>query len=761
MYIYYNHPNGNLENISVCGVPFKIERKNAVIASLINGNYMELQFEGSCEAVYFLGMCTESWQCSEWWGQQEPNYDHSTRLFFGDRVGRIRIIYENRTEDMIPLLFGVNVWNYNLYFKSKPHEGNMMSFSAPYDEPFRSDANAAKLLDDCLKLTENTADNAEKGSKFVLGFKISPEKKIKKIIFHKDDGKRAGFCVSAVTGVTELSALACKDKLTDLSYYLRKDYFAATDRLARRIYQFKDELPEHDPLVEIKNYDGPDINFGGCNIAEIYTNVYRRNLTDMAYGKITDDGMPHTSSAGTANFGCYIGFGTYNVGDSYGAHVWTRDIGRTLTELVNNGYFSRTVSAADQLHKMLYNPSVWFHIPHWKRVANLIAQNENDIFNEGNENDGHASVMLFMYSLYNKGAVDKTWLYDHKKELKDASDYYLWQKDHPAESGYNGMLYSNSEASTQTNGGYDLFSNVISALALKSYAVLFDVMEDQNYAAELRSLAEGLKCEYNCRFMMSHPRLGKVYTDTTDDCWTYEYKRFAELFLQSDVAGYDIYRDAPELFEVMSRTFEAERELYYNPASGRQMGYGQGYLTLTVLSLDLFDELTDCMEAAAMFSYHHTDFKYIVPEGVIMHGDCLYWYRNSDLGNAVQQAEIVKCARLVVGIDDIDKTRGLRLIPRMPLTWNLIDVKDYPVTGMNFNSGKISYTYRRMKTPELPAGAAITAHDSETAYTMEYNSTVKVETIRFGPFNTPDIRVNGADSKKDIVKIQGRYFVYI
>ena len=73
-------------------------------------------------------MATESWQCSEWWGQQEVLYDHSTRLFFGDRIGNFRIVFDDETMELVSVIFGVNAFNYNLFYKPKPHEGNLMSF---------------------------------------------------------------------------------------------------------------------------------------------------------------------------------------------------------------------------------------------------------------------------------------------------------------------------------------------------------------------------------------------------------------------------------------------------------------------------------------------------------------------------------------------------------------------------------------------------------------------------------------------------------
>ncbi len=752
----FHHDRGVGEfdaELKVKGIPFRVKEENGTVAKI---DRREIDFEGRYEALFFLGMSTDSWQCSEWWGQQEAQYDHSTRLFIGDRIGRISVIYEDATEDMISVIFGVNAWNYNLFFKPKDCEGNLNSFAAPYDEPFRSDPEAAKLLSNSLRLMENEDEGAVKATKWVMGYRVRPEKRVVRIQFDREAAKSAGFVVSAVTGVEAGCPLDPAWKLLDQDFFLSKRFYADADKLARRLYQFRDELPEHDPLLELPDYDAPDIRFSGDNMAEIYTNVYRKNIMDMAYGKVTDDGMPHTSTANTANFGCYIGFGSFAISGQYAQDIWTRDVGRLLTEILHNGYHERALSAADPLHEMLYYPSIRFKLPHWKRIANKIARDEQELFNEGKENDGHASIMMYIYGLYNQGAVDVSWLKAHRKQLKDAADYFIWQVENPDQSNFDRVLYSESEASRQQYGGYDLYSNVISATALICYARLFEAMGEEGYAGKLKDTASLIKRGVDERFMMDHPRFGKVYTDTTDDCWTYEYKRFCELLMHSDVYGYDVHRDNPALFEVMSRTFEAQREQYYQPEAGRQMGYGQGYLTLAVLSLDLYDEFSECMDAATAFCYHHSDFNYIVPEGVIMHGSKRFWFRNCDLGNGVQQAEIIKCARLIAGIDDLDRSRGLRLIPRLPNRWNSIQVKDYPVTLRDYTTRKFAYTYRRIKPGET---GRVVALCGDSGYAMDFDTGVELDYLRMGPFDGPDIQVQGGQAT--VEKIQGRYFAYV
>ena len=359
--------------------------------------------------------------------------------------------------------------------------------------------------------------------------------------------------------------------------------------------------------------------------------------------------------------------------------------------------------------------------------------------------------MMAIYSLYRKGGVGKDWLIANRDHLKAAADYYLWQEYHPVESNFNGILYSHSETSSQTFGGYDLYSNIISAIALELYARLFDVLEEGDYATDLRRLADKLRRGCAERFLMDHEKYGQVWTDTTDDCWTYEYKRFADLILSSDYLSLDMASADEALFEMMTRTFAAEREVYYSPYSGRQMGYGQGYLTGAVLMLDLVEEYTACVNASANLCYHHTDVPYVVPEGVILHGSGQYWFRNSDLGNAVQQAEIIKEARLMLGVDDFDPA-ALKIVPRLPATMTAMEAKGLPVITAN---GVRTVDYRYERSQKLPLWAT----DGHASYSASFTSDVNVSAVRFGPFVDKDITTNGEITC--INKVQDYYYVYI
>lgn len=753
---FYHLNNDAAETLVYHDIPFKVEKNDGIVKAMdINAMHYsgakKHYLNQKCEALFFLGMTTSSFQCSEWWAQKERNYDYSRRLFIGDRIGKIHIIYDDRTEDLFSILFGVNVWNYDLFEKAKDWEKGISSWGGPFREPFESDKEAEKLFYNCMQLMENTGETVEKNTKWVFGIKVNPNKVIKSVRFSLDESKEAGFNVSSVTALAAGEEIKKDWKIIDLDYFLSKKYYANVDKLSRRLYQFRDELPQKVDAIVPLNYDAPKVKFKGNGFADIFTNVFSINIMDMAYIKVDDTGRTHTSSKNPYHFGCYIGMGTFNQGTCYYDHVWTRDVGRGLMEICNVGYFDRCNLAVEDLHKLLYYPSTIFKEPHWKRIANM-TENDGAMFDnvQGKENDGHASAMLAIYTLYNKGGVDVAWLKEHHKQLFDAANWFVWQIENPAESNFDRVLYSNSEASTQIHGGYDLFSNILAVSALRAYVLMFEDMGDEKSVRKFSWAADIIYNGCKERFVLDHPRFGKVFTDTTDDCWTYEYKRFADLFIKSDLYGYDVFVDDYAVFEMMNRTFDAQLEDFYYPEAGRQMGYGQGYLTETVLMLDRYKEMTDCVEAASMFCYHHTDVPYIVPEGVIIHGSKRFWYRNSDLGNAVQQAEIIKVARLIIGLDDISKKRGLRIIPRLPDTWNEISVIDYPVTTCDKETVTVSYCYKRL--------------DNGFEVNFKAEKEVLVDFIRVGPFpgDTSGVSVEGTDAAEvKLVRINDRNFAYI
>ena len=704
--------------IELSGIPFSLEMKNGIPESYRHDKTVKVHTGVPVQMAFFTGMATNAARASEWWGSNESAYNHSVRVFIGDCLGYLDIFYHGGPVEIVPLIFGMNVWNYELYFPKKDNEPHLETFGGPYNEPFASDEKAQALLERSLCLNEL---DQGKALKYIMALRLR-DRPVEAVGFRTAEPKTAGVYISAMTFLK--CGCPCPDvRVLEWSALQNRGWQYDLDCLARRLYQFKDDIPARVAPLETTQV-GPKLCFAGSNVAEIFTNVVQVNLLDMATDKVTEDGMMHTSSSDAPSFGMYVGMGTFaNAVGAYRNQIWSRDVGRLLMELCAFGAGERVKPACDRLMAFLYDPSLGHMQPNWKRVANA-SQFDKHLQNyaKGKENDGHAALMLAIYNAFRTGHVDKDWMEYNKTAVFDAADWFCWQIDHPDKSHFDTVLHSESEASTQQKGGYDLFSNTFSFYALTAFSRLSTVLDWEMLEQKCATAAAVLMRGIMDTFVFDHPRFGRILVDNTYDCWTYEYKRFALLFLLPDLFGFDIEAVNPEWSDLCVNTFAAQKSEYFNPYSGRQMGYGQGYLTQTCALLDAVDDFTACVEAAAFFCYHQYDHSYIVPEGVICHGSGRYWFRNCDLGNAVQQAEIVKIARLILGVDDVSVPGKLSLIPRLPDSFTGFTATGYPVIteggkpNINISYGRTEHGYRLCLDCEEP---------------------VFLTQVRFGPFTGP------------------------
>jgi hypothetical protein len=695
------------ETLSVRGVPFHTVREGGRVAALPYG--VELPVGSAAgeqvDALFFLGMVTRarSGECG-WAG--ERFYGYQRKLYLGDVLGRIHLLYDGNIMDAIPLIFGVNVWTYETFTLVQPHEQPAFPVFAPYREPLDSDPAAASLFHDSLLLHEN--ETGEKYTRYV--FALRPRsRKLAWVTVRPWGAREAGVGVSAITALTG-AVDAGAWRMTGAEYYVQKRYLPSLDRLSRRLYQFRDDLPHRFPASKPDGYRGPQIELSGAPEAELLTNVYYHNIYDMAAHKIDADGTPHTSTRDAPCYGFYEGIGTYRQGGHYNYHdqIWSRDIGRMLCELIEHGEHEAARKAAGHLLRYLYDPSSVFTQPHWKRIVNaselgVFPENyEGKSFQEfvqGRENDGHASVMLMLYRLYQHGCVDGAWLHAHERELVDAAEWSCWQMDNAAESGFDRVLCSESESSNGEYGGYDLFSNAYSQAALAAFAALARALDEPELAARWQAYAGRLQDGIDAVFTADHPRYGRVLCEPESDNWPSELKRMASLLLMPETVGYDPAEDAPGRMSIWENTYRAQKETFFSPMVGGSMGYGQGYTTQAALLLDQVEDYTACLQWAARFSYHHTERPYIVPEGVTYHPSGRFWYRHTDLGNCVQQTEIIKCVRLVLGLDDLQPEAGLRLVPRLADGWDRIEARGYPIVVSEAGERatvRVDWQYRRV-----------------------------------------------------------------
>jgi len=446
-----------------------------------------------------------------------------------------------------------------------------------------------------------------------------------------------------------------------------------------------------------EGYKGPKVLFKGDNYAAILTNAFYANVNDIL-AKVDEQGMYHTSTKDAVNWGGR-GFGTYkeNAGLYY-ATSWTRDLGRSLREITDLGFLDTGTRCADYCFR---EARLWSerpdlllkgeHVPdHWSRVAN-----RPDI-PSAFENDGHGLISLYLYDLWAHVPNRTEWLTANWADVEKAGDWILWQFDHPELSGAkDGVLYTTGEAAA--GKGYSVYADYACMDALKGLARMAHSIGQEDAAKRWSERAAAMHDAMAQRYMVDDPKYGKV--------WTLDYAGWPDkstvlgpLIFLADFSGFAPEDDDPAWRAVNLATYRRTVDMFTPKYFyGQAMGYGQGFVTESALLLDQMHDAEEMLNWTAKEIYDPKYKSFIVPEGVQMEPDGRFWYRAGDLGNGVQEGEIVKVMRLVIGVDNVEPGR-VRVFPRMPYGWTEMEVKDLPVVvakAGEIGTAHLSYTLRR------------------------------------------------------------------
>lgn len=705
-------------------------RKSDSPRNLVPGIYLT---NVTLSAVVIAGMTTAAPEASDRWGMAEPANAFEGRIFIGDRLGRVVVRYGDDTLEQIPILFGVNVWPYELFTPCLPEEKALLTSRAlshgPFREPLASDPAAARLLQSSLRILENP--DSPKPFHYLMGIRVRPVP-LKSIELIDEKLRNAGWQVGAISGLAVGTPPPAGLHLLDESFFIRQTHLAPAEALARRFYQYEDELPSNlAPPIPTAGY--PQLEFAGPPAAAVLAHVFATNSRDLVENKLAPDGRLRSSSPTAPNFGGYIGMGTWREGPGqYARQSWSRDAGPALRELLALGRDREARSAGEALLRYLYDADPRHKRPNWKRVINATEIGESDTRkHQRAENDGHAAIMLAMAQLATSPAVDEAWMDQHWPAFSDAGNWFPWQMQHREISAFDGLLYNESESSG--GGGRDLYSNSQAALALRAFANLAAARGDEIHADKWNQSAVLLEKAIAGRLSLTadpHDPLTPRYidTDTLFDSWAYGWKRMAPLLANADLQGFSAL-DRPGEALRLNHTYNQLRGPGITPPdAGRVMGYGQAYFAQSALLLDCTRDATRAVERAAAFCYHR-DHPYLVPEGVILHPQGRYWFRNGDLGNLMQQAEMLKMIRLLPGIDDRTSAAGLTLIPRLPNGWSRIEAHDWPVRVAEpdgrWSRAHIDFTYERQP---------------DQSYRMKFrcDRAIPIASVRIGPFKNKE-----------------------
>ena len=659
----------------------------------------------------------------------------SVRFFVGDEIGRIRLNYADGTTQVFPLLLGEGVWWGRAFYD--------------FQEPFSTDARFRHAFAASLRLYPPKP--LEDGN--YVAVIVPRHAPIRSITVENSPAKKGTLIIKGITvesgdadsiaGAVSLPPGAHPEEFEEFARIktlrpLGNDKKQAEQRfndLRQAIYTTDDDFKGHVAASAPPGYGGPQLTFKGNIFADILSNVFRYNVQDIA-DKIDQDGMYHTSTKDAIEWGGYRGFGTFrkNVGGYYDVS-YARDMGRSLQEIAALGDTAPAGRCADySLHmarSYVTDPELKFKgivlPPHWSMLVNRPAPRSF-------ENDGQGLTMLFLYRLWQRLPDRDEWLRTRWPDIKAAGDWILWQFAHPEVSGAtNGLLHTTGESAD--GNGYSVYPDTICMHALEALAQMADSIGKPDSAEQWRKRAGEMRQAITSQYIVTDPKYGRV--------WTLEYANWIDrasvlgpLIFQADYQGFAPEDSNPQWRAVNLATYQRLIDTY-KPFGfyGQAMGYGQGFVTQSALLLDRMHDATQMLDWAAKEIYNPRQGSFIVPEGVQIDPTGRFWYPMGDLGNGVQEGEIVKTLRLVVGMDDTQPDR-LQFFPRMPYDWKQIEVEKYPLTFAS--SGNLETAF--LNYDLLRSG-------DRMFLKISADKNIGKVVIRLGPFakplKSPTVRVNG------------------
>jgi len=648
--------------------------------------------------LFLLGLI-ETQRASAW----SSPLTYAARYIVGDNLGAIRLHYADGSTQDYPLILGESVWWGLPFYQTR--------------EPFPTDARLHKAFEQSLHLYP--AAPVDDGNYVaVIVPKNSP---LSSIEITNSPEKHGSVAISGITAeiapdaripgalpilpgdfplefqkfVAEKSLRPAGVDESDSKTHLRNlsDAFYSTDA------DFKSPVAPEIPAA----YTGPRVTFKGDNYTAALQNAFYANVQDML-DKIDADGTYHTS---TRNALAWSGdprsaggeFGTFrkNVGVYYG-DAWSRDFGRTMQELTELGFLNKTTPTADfafrSARSWAQNPSLKYKgvslPPHWNRVIN------HPDFAQPLENDGHGLIALFIYKLWQRVPDRDAWLRARWPDVKAAGDWIPWQFDHADVTGAkDGMLYTTGESAA--GKGYSVYPDAVCMTALEALAQMADSIGETQSAALWRDRAQKMRAAISARYAITDPKYGRVWTLESAG-WPNQSTVLGPLIFLADYRGFAPQDDDPAWRPVNEAAYQRLIDTY-RPFGfyGWAMGYGQGFVTQAALLLDRMKDVTPMLNWTARETWDPEIHSFIVPEGVQIDPTGRYLFRTGDQGNGVQEAEIVKIFRILIGIDDNQPER-LRIMPRLPYGWTEIAVSKYPALvehNGNRETALLRYDLRR------------------------------------------------------------------
>ena len=589
----------------------------------------------------------------------------------GDPGGSIQISYTDGRQETIPLIFG-----YTLWFLTPWREG---------DAPFSTDDRCRSLLDETLHLGRVW----EKDGRYLLKYRLTgPVSKITILPSERKDGEPV---FHGLALLHQGRAVFC-DGMEDVTLPAEDDPFFMTHTIdtntpvpAEKLNEIKHALYLYPEEYHYSPAPGAHM-FQGTPAADLLDRQQTENAADLM-SRIDSEGFLHTSRLAAPNWN-YFGFGAYH--PSLGAYydkLYSRDAGRTLMTLLDLGTMDEVERAIHVFHKwLMYFPEnrltiKGLEIPgHWTVMPNqpLIystylvpecawpTQYTKEAFGAGYQNlgnlepDGHGLLMLAVWKYWETKGRPEEWAREQFPYLKEAAEFIVWCLGHPEVSlSKDDLLYGETEGAMND---YTMYANLPNMLGLFKYALIAAEIGETAYSDRWHRYASRLQAA-----------IGASFTDGSCNEWkNFGFYHDPIPFLYYDISS-PLLEDLPESWRKRSdATYQAERKEMANRHwyGSHGTGYDHCNFTQNALLLDYMADAERLVQNLTRFSYApHLPEPFLVPESFSYDETQAMLRRQGDIGNLVQQAEMLKVTQIISGVKRCGEI--LYLVPRIFPNWTL------------------------------------------------------------------------------------------
>ena len=723
-----------------------------------------------------------------------PKGDHGYTHFVGDRAGDLVISYCDGDEEIVPLVFGFNLWYGRpwdlLWHYNWAHADMEGAPNRETDGLFggergpREAIQAACHLVDGVRLMGSDCSN----TRFVFSLDLEG-RSIRALRIRGDAGMHGYPLIAGITletcepeaglpGLPSVSSHPPALRPVGLSCIRREQWRPAVERLKRELYTFVDDAPELGAPEIPDGYFGPAYDFRGPQEAMYAATYLYRNGPECA-SHIADSGVTCASPVSSGAIGHYTsGMGAWWFNEPHFGSLanwfrlyrerepgqlpgrdsaWTRGVGELLREAVAFGYDKFADRYVAWLDRALFAES---NPPHWNRVAGepdvcTYRETVGDVEERGNrENDGHGICMWGRYLVYHAGGRAAAWNRDHWPATRAAVEWIQWQLDTDLvrPGARKDVLYTESESAHES---YDFYSSFNCLHGIGLALRMARQLGEADTVRRWRALHERLRLGI-LEHLVDDTPFGLVW-HTEEDCeWQDHAHKLAHIQLAPDGHTFTPLEDYSTGDDLDRRYLEIDGNSYrylmrncdYNCL--RMYGYGQGMMTQAALLMDRMDDAEHFINAMVRHAYLPKLAGWASAEGIILHRSGQYYLPvNGYQGQDSHVADSTKALRLMLGVDD--NTPGhLRLVPRYPASWCRASVEDIPVLIGDCRS-RLAYAYDRQPNH----------HD------FRFSTEVPVErlSVRLGPIPAARIvtaaRLDGVDTEFNVLKSGDSRWVWV